>query len=1113
MEKKATSYLTGVRFDKKLLNSRQAKYLRNIRLPILLIITIIVMGVYSLITIPRRLNPEIKIPIVIVNTILPGASPEDVESLVTIPLERAIGSVERLDSMQSTSRESNSTIILQFLSTVDTKEAQSDVQLLVDTVSDLPSDATTPKIQSLDFEDQPVWTFIVTTKLDEASLMRFSDELKDRLEDVSRIDRVLTTGMEDQEIEVIVNLEKAKEYNLSPLAISQLVNNNARSFPAGNVNSLNSSFSLTINKDITTIEDVRNLRIAVGDSSVRLGDIAAVAMRSKANQKSTYFASLESRPTRTVQFFVFRKKTSNIDASYIDAKGVVDDTLALYKDQFSIVTVMNTSEEITNEFADLFGEFRTTIILVFVLLFVFLGLRQAIISSITVPLTFLSSFAIIQALGRTLNFLTTFSFLLALGLLIDDTIVTVAAMTRYYRTGKFTPFETGVLVWRDFIVPLWSTTITTIWAFVPLLLSTGIIGEFIKTIPIVVTTTMLSSTTIAVLITMPLMIVFLKPQFPRRVTILFIVLGILAYILFFAFLLPKNNLSPVIILASLILLLVAYYIRGDIALKYKAFVSRDRKTRIIVNRAKEYVNHGVINIEGISVRYRRIIERILSSRTGRKRTIIAIAAFTMGAYLLLPLGFVRNEFFPKQEANLIYANVDLPAGTKNEIVTSETLRLLDELRNNPKIEYIVAEVGQSFSTDGNRSEEPDAILYTIHLPGEKERNFSSIAFAQEMREKYQEYSKGKFSILELSGGPPAGADIQVKLLGDDLGVLDTYAQQTVTFLQNQEGITNIDKSLKQGTSKVVFQPDKSSLIEQEVTTDQIALWLRTYASGFILDTVRFGDDENDIVFKTSTYDNQSLAEVGGIEIPVQNGSIPLLSLGKLRIEANPTTISRENQKRTVSVAASVVAGHSITQKNSDLTKFVETLELPPGYSWTTGGVNEENQKSVNSILQAMVISFLLILITMVIEFGSFRQALMSMLIIPISTASVFYVFALTRTPLSFAALIGVLALFGIVVTHAIVVIEKINENRRHGLDLKDAITDAAANRLEPVLLTSLATIVGLLPITIADPFWRGLGGAIISGLLFSGAIKLFFIPVLYYNFFNGSEQLSRKSRF
>lgn len=1103
MAKKRSSYLSSLVFDAKLYQSLQAAYLKSIRLPILLILTIIVVGVAALLAIPRRLNPEIKIPIVVVNTALPGAGPDDIEQLVTIPLERKLASVDGLDTMSSTSRDSSSSIALQFLSSVPVDEAVADVQTIVDTVSGLPDDSTTPQVRSVDFEDQPFWTFAITTQSDEASLMRFADELQKKIEDVSQVDRVQTSGLDEQVIEVSVDLKKAREFNLNPVAISQIVQSAAKSFPAGTVTSDRSSFSLTINQDIKTVDDIRNLRLDIGGASVKLGDVATVSTRSKTGQFSTYLSTQKQASKRTVQFFVFKKKNANIDKAFQMTEPVVMKAVQQYHGRFSIYTILNTASEITKQFQDLFDEFKTTILLVFMLLLLFLGIRQAIISTITVPLTFLASFAIIHAFGLTLNFLTMFSFLLSLGLLIDDTIVSVAAMTRYYKIGKFTPYQTGLMVWRDFIVPLWSTTITTIWAFVPLLLATGIIGEFIKSIPIVVTVTMLSSTTIAVLITIPLMIVFLKPQFAPRVTKLLKVLGLIGFMGALLFFLPQNNVKFIVVLVAVLALLVSLRIRKELVQKYQKTIAMNDHMKRFDRGVRHIADHGIINIESLISTYRTAIEKILDSSRARKRTLIAITAFALVAYALVPLGFVKNEFFPKDDAQLAYASLELPQGTRSEILHAEAIRVAERLRSTPELDYMVTEVGSAVSSGGDRESLANAVLYTLHFTDKDERTLTSGDIAQIVRDQFSGYTKGKFSVIELTGGPPAGADIQIKLKGDDLGVLNQYADKVVAYLRKQQGIINVDTSIKKGTSKVVFTPDKARLADAGISVSELGLWLRTYASGFTLDTVLFGDEEKDITFRTSVYDQKPLSDLGSIEVPLRSGgAVPLASLGSFKLETNPTIITREDEKRTISVLAGVQQGVNIPEKNTELLAYARSLKLPQGYEWATGGVNEENEKSVQSILQAMMLAFLLIVITMVIEFGSFRQALMAMLIIPISIAGVLYIFALTRTPLSFAALIGILALFGIVVTHVIVVIEKINENRAHGLELRDAIADAAANRLEPVLLTSLATILGLVPITIADPFWRGLGGAIISGLLFSGALKLFFIPVLYYTWFS-----------
>ncbi len=1119
MKEKVVSYLDQLKFDPKLWNTFPAKYIVNIRFVLLLIISIVVIGTFSFINIPRRVTPEVKIPIILVNTVLPGASPEEVESLVTIPLEDKLTGIKGLDTVNSTSAESISSIQLNFVSSVDVDKARADVQSLVDQVTTLPTDVKAPNVASIDIERQPIWTFALTTNGDYASLARFSKVLEEKIKNISKVDSVSLSGFEEQEVEVVMKLEKIREYGISPIQLSQAVSKAASSYPAGNVNTNSSTFALAINKDITTIEDIRNIYIMTpAGVSLKLSDIASVAERSKPEQNRTFYASKDVKPQRAIQFSVYKISSANIDAAEEEVNKVVEETLAEYNNRFQLVTVTNNAEDITEQFSDLFKEFRATVILVFILLLIFLGLRQAIISSLTVPLTFLSTFAIIDALGLSLNSLTMFAFLIALGLLIDDTIVVVAAMTRYYRTGKFTTVQTGILVWRDFFVALWSTTITTIWAFVPLLLATGIIGEYIKSIPIVVTATLLSSTTIAVMITIPLMVIFLKPQFPRRVSILLRVILAIIAIIFLINVLPKHIIfMPLAILVFFILVFVAYRIRAVLFQKTNAVIDKNPVGRKVFNKLSFAVDNGLINIEALSERYMKLIERVLNSDSARRNTLIALVCFALAAYLLFPAKQITNEFFPKSDAEIIYIEVSLPSGTNLLTAKAEQLNLLDSLRKTENVTFIVAETGASVDGGGGGN---NNLLYTLHLIEKNDRELTSQEIAERIREKYKNYPAGTFAITEPSGGPPAGADVQIQLLGDDLNKLDQYANKVVVYLEKQDGITNVSKSIKSGTSKLTFVPDKVKIAENGLSVDAVALWMRTYASGFTLDTIKMNNEDTDVIFRTNITTN-SPEGLSAINIPVMSqgaagqlstkpSAVPLLALGSLKLESNPTKITREDGKRTLTISAGVTKGTNATTKNQELLAYTSKIQLPNGYSWKTGGANEENDKSVQSILQAMILSFMLILVTMVIEFKSFRQTAIAMLLIPLSIPGVFYVFALTGTPLSFPALIGILALFGIVVTHAIVVIEKINENRKEGLPLKEAIVDAAGNRLEPVLLTSLATIVGLIPITISDPLWRGLGGAIIAGLLFSGAIKLFFVPVMYYTWYKGDEEKKLK---
>lgn len=1100
MSEHNTSYLHTVKITDALKNSLVGRYLKNVRIVLLMIAIIAVAGVSAYNALPRRLNPEVKIPIVTVSTVLPGASAENIEQLITVPLEDKLNGMEKLDSITSTTSENVSVIVMQFLSTANADKARDDAQGIVDSVK-LPDDAKRPVVKKLDFEGTPVWQFALSTNAsNEASLYTYAKDLKKKLTDLPLVDNVAIGGLPENQIQIKIDPVKSATYGVNNGTITNSIKAATGSYPAGTVQTDNGNFSLSIEKNITDIKTLRDMRISVKGNSVRLSDIADIIEAPKIGRGKHYISSQESI-NPAVTFDVFKVSSSDIDKAGNSAVKLVEEELKTHQ-EFTLTTITNTAEQIQKDFDDLVKEFRSTLILIFIVLFLFLGLRQAIISSLTVPLTFLSSFLIIQSLGLTLNFLTTFSFLISLGLLIDDTIVAVSAMTMYYRSGKFTPWETGLLVWKDFIVPIWSTTITTLWAFLPLLLSTGIIGEFIKTIPIVVGATLVSSTAIAVLITIPLMIIFLKPYIPTRIVRLLTIVGALMLVGMVTSFVSQIPLKLVVAILTIIILWVLSHIKDYFIRLFKKlglFLSKKSWYPAFINS----INDGVISIEKLSFGYRNLMNTILSNQTYMRTTLSIIGLFFVFCVSLVPLGFVKNEFFPKTDEDTVYINIEYPSGTILSKTEKESLELLEDIRKNTLIKSAVLHVGANFtSSRANSTGAADQNLayISLSLVEKSKRTQTSIEFANELREKYVQYSKGTVRITEVTGGPPAGADISLTILGDDLGELNNYAQKLKQFLENQKGITSVEISEKQGNGKITFVPDYDQLIKKGVDIQTIAGVMRGFASGITADSIKVDTDDTDIVIiPSSTLQNPS--DIAKLTIKTDSGVVPLLSLGKLELTNNPTVIRRSDGKRSITVTAGVAKGFNVGEKNQALLDYGKTIGMRPGYSFKTGGVNDENAKSIQSILQAMILSAMLILTTMVIQFRSFRQAIITLMLIPLATSGVFLIFALTSTPLSFPALIGILALFGIVVTTGIVVIEKINQNRASGLPLKASIVDAAQSRLEPVLLTSICTITGLIPITIADPLWRGLGGAIISGLLFSGAIKLFFVPVVYYMWF------------
>lgn len=1104
-----STYLKKLKFDPKLLTGFIAKYLTNMRLVVLILLMISAFGIQSYRALPRNLNPDINIPIVLISTVLPGANPTDIESLLSVPLEDAVRGVDGVKKVTSTSRESVSIIQIEFKSGFNPDKAKSDIQSAVDSVSDLPADAQTPNVRKLDFENRPIWTFALSGAKDRGSLIRFSRNLKKELEDLTQIDKVEITGLDEQEIQVVVKPEVLSSFQVNPQVLMGAVKTALSSYPAGNVRTSKGVFSLTIDPAVNKIDDFRKLKINLNGSTASLSDIAQIQEISKPDQNESFILE-ERQVSSSVSFSVFRVSGVNFDAANKAAQDKVNEKLARSSNGFKVFTILNTAEKIEKDFSNLQRDITVVITLVFFVLLMFLGIRQALVSMLSIPLTFLITFLVMQTTGIALSFLASFSLLLSLGLLVDDAIVVISAMTAYFRSGKFSPLQTGLLVWKDFWIAILTTTITTVWAFIPLLLSTGLIGEFIKPIPIIVSSTLIASIFVALFIILPLMVFLLKPRIPYRVQVLIRILLVLGILSGFYFLTPKSSLIWLQLGVLAIFVLVIYLIRDFL---FTFFEKRFPKNSRFILGLSKLLDQGLISFRSIEHSYNRLIHKILVSKSARRNTIIMVVIFSIFSYTLLPLGLVKSEFFPGTDEDNVYVSLEFPTGTNLQVTKGEGLKVLGELKDAPETKAVTLELGRGFSGDSGPSNSgANNLLYSLALKDKSERKQTSSQIAQVLRNKFVNYSIGKLSVIEVSGGPPAGADLQIKLFGPDLKTLDDYGNKIQAYLKTQQGVTNIDKTVKPGTSKLTFIPDKAKLAANNITTDQIGFWLRLYSSGIEADKFKFPGEEDlteDVTIRLGEK-TQSVEDISRIQVPLEKGSLPLASLGEIKLAANPAIVTREDGKRTLSVVAAVSKGFNIADLNKGLEKYADSLKLPTGYGWATGGANEENQKSVTSILQAMILSFMLIIITMVLQFSSFRRALIVMLVIPLSISGVFIMFALAHIPLSFPALIGILALFGIVVKNSILVVDKIMINQESGMEFTESVADAAASRLEPIALTTLCTIAGLIPITVSDPLWQGLGGSIIAGLTFSGTIMLFFIPVVYYLIYNPYRKVAKK---
>ncbi len=1098
------SYLEQLKFDRAWLKGWVASYLTNVRLMIMFILAVTAVGVWAYLTMPRSLNPEVELPIVTVGTAFPGASPDSVETLVTIPIENGVKKVKGLSTYSSTSQEGFSLVFLEFTSEVSPQTARDEVRAVVDQIT-LPDDAMDPQIQELDFEDIPVWTFALIKKSnsDTASLMRLSETIQAELESMAMVDRVELSGFDRQEIQVLIDPTTIKERQLDPMSLAGSLRTSLLSFPGGLVYTDRNQLSLGMNASADNLTDLRELPLAINGQTYRLGQIATVMERSVPGQQPTLIATPNSPPQNAVQFSAYRTKTTQFDEAAKAMEAKVNELVEPYQDGYEVVTIANYNNDIDIQFGDLVDNFWQTLALVAGTMFLIYGLRQATVASLAIPFPLLITFAVMVVMGISLNFLSIFSLLIALGLFVDNAVVIIEGFSSYYRSGKFTPLQTAILVWRDFSIPLISINLVTVWAFLPLLLSQGIIGEFIRPLPIIVSASMFASVLIALLFTLPSMMLLANPALPKRVKYLINVLFGLVILAAGWLVIPSSPLKIPTFFVFILLLAVLLGYRGHLSNLWQNTKNRFAWSGKIESFFRRILDQGLIDLRPISAWYRRQIIKLMATRSARLKTLAFVLIFTLATYLLLPLGFIRNEFFPNMDMDQLFVYVELPLGTRADLTSAEMQSLLDDVRQTPGTRLAVGQVGQGGGGNvlTNAGGGPNTITITLLLEPAEQRELSSMEIAQQLRDKYIDYTNGNLQIQELSAGPPAGADVQLTILGEDLNIIEGYVTQLEEYLNQQEGVTNVNKSVKPGASKLTFEPDLDQLQSRNLSESQVGYWLRLLGSGTNLATARFGNDEQDITLRFSPEIAQA-GDINQLEIPGPQGYTPLALLGNLKLEQNPTVIARENGQRSMSVTAEVLDGYSVSLINQELQNYADSqLDFPQGYSWKTGGVNEENAESVESTLQAMAISAILILISMVVQLKSFRKAILVMLVIPLAISGVFFWFAVTNTPLSYPALIGLLSLFGIVVANSIVLVDKINQNLEAGLIQRDAIVDAAASRLEPIALTSFASIVGLIPITLADPLWRGLGGSIIAGLSFSGTLMLFFIPVVYYYFF------------
>lgn len=1116
----SSKYFSQLSFDPELRKGFFHFFVSRPRIVILMIILLSGWGSYAYLALPRESSPEVKIPVAIVSIVFPGASPNDVEELVTKKVETELSSLKGIDKIESSSSNSLSITTVNFNASENLENAIRSVRDSVDNIkSKLPDQANDPVVSEVSFSDQPILTLSLTGPYDGTTLYTYAETLKKELEKVSGVREVILSGGDQTEFSINYIPGKISFYGISPTQANQAVVARNTSIPGGNYDG--QSFSYPIRSD-SRFFDAR----ALGETPilttkegavVLLRDIATITEGPIPRTTTSRFSLNGSIPENAVTLDIKKKTGGSVLSIVESAKKRAAELTPSFGEGIKIETTVDFSEQIREDFDQLGKDFAITVLLVVGTLFLIVGLKEAFIAGLAIPMVFFSTFGVMMVTGTSLNFLSLFSLILSLGLLVDDAIVVVSATKQYLRSGKFTPEEAILLVIRDFKVVLLTTTLATTFAFLPLLLASGIIGEFIKSIPITVSVTLLSSLIIALIINNPLAAALERIRFTKvllRITIAaFIVLSwvSLAWVPGIA-----GYFGTSLALTGVVsLLFFRFSKKGESIINLNERLIREERENDELIKKRLQIGtidhqdflyrllHGIVGFEKIIPIYGQALSYVLASKKHQAITLIATVVLFLLTLTLPILGIVKTEFFPSTDSNLLFVNITAQSGLKLDETDKIAMRVEEMLRNYNEIESFSTIVGRAgISTNGpggSSGNSSNLSGITVRLVDKKNRTIPSYDLATKIRNDLSTINEATITVEAEQGGPPAGAAFEARIAGDDLRILSATADDLKKILETIPGVVGADISLKEAPAEYTFtlNPDRVALYGLDAAS--VGSTLRMAISGIEISTVLRDNKEYSVVARFDKHSLPTLESVQNLEILNRNGTpVFLKDVATIELKPSVNSIARTDEQRIVTLASGV---EGKTNPQDILKAFQEKIAtaytLPEGYSISYGGQNEENAKSVQSILQAMLIAAALIITALVIQFNSFRKALLVLVTLPLALIGVFIGLALFQIPLSFPGLIGILALFGIVVKNAIILVDKINLNLKTGIPFAESVLDAGKSRIEAIVITSLCTILGILPVTLSNDTWRALGSAVIFGLVFSSFLTLFIIPTLY----------------
>lgn len=1075
-------------------------FIKNEKFAYLFLVALLAVGSYSLIVIPKESSPEVVIPVGVVSVVFPGAPAIDVEALVTNEIERGLGSLNKVKKITSTSREGFSSVVVEFEADAELDKSIQDLKDKIDTIKiDLPDDAEEPTVSEVNFVDQPVLTISLSGELSDFEFTELTNQLETEVESVSGVSRVEFQGVRDREVTVIVDQIKLQHFELSLQDVMNGIRNANLAFPVGQIVNDGIIYNVAFEGDITDSSVIGNVPIATRSlQPIFVRDIAIIEDGLKPATSLSRLSVGGDPSENAVTLNVYKQTGDDITriTAAVNAKIKSLQEPGKMLDGVTAVTVLDSGKEIKDELARLSSSGVQTVILVVLLLVAAIGWREGLLAGTAVPLTFLFGFIGLNFSDNTINFLSLFSLILGIGILVDSAIVMVEAINRKMRERPtIDKKQAAIEAVDEFAAPLISGTLTTVAMFSGLFIVSGVTGQFISSIPFTLIFLLFASLFVALAIIPLFAATFLHPQTTSR--------------------LEEKQLVFAKKLESWYRTKLELYIYDEhrqqnfIALLISGLVLA---LSVVVNIYAGLIAAPLIYV--LSLKIRELQQK--RSWPNWKRglvwypsfVIVIGVTFTVVGIILPTYNPVKVAFFEQSDNDFVVVELENPEGTAKEVTDIAIRRVEEFLYDETEIESFTITVG-SGSQFGSNGNGPKFANIFINLSKDRSRTSSEIV--EDLRAQLTQLNDLKVVVSQPSGGPPAGAAIIVKFLGDDLAVMNKLANDSAEIFKKVPGTVNVQTSTNNNSTEFVFELDREKAAAAGLDPFVVSQTLRTAVYGSKATSLTTLTDDISVVVKlninnsdTVTNDTANITSIDALEqimIPGRAGMVPLSSLIKTNLREHSSSVTHEDGRRVVTVTADVVAGANAREIQAIALEQVKSkLSIPDDVEISTGGgETEESNKAFLEMFFAMVIGVLLMVGILVLQFNSYLHMRYVLSILPYSLIGVLFGLAITLNPISFPSIMGFIALSGIVVNNSILLIDMMNRTRQEQPTKKihEVVLDAAASRIRPILLTTTTTVIGMIPLTYAGDLWAPLAYSVMFGLIFSVIITLILVPILY----------------